>query len=431
MPIELKMPALSPTMEKGTLAKWLVGVGDTVKSGDLLAEIETDKATMEFEAIDEGIIASIMIAEGTDDVAVGTVIATLVEEGEAAVPSTPVSPVEVTPEPVPPIVTPVQKPDMPAPMAATPAVAPASSAPVAVDETANASPLARRIAAAQGIALASITGSGPRGRIVKADLGLSPQVAPAPAPTLTPSAVAAPATTVYDPPTGVPHSSVKLSGMRKTIARRLAEAKQTIPHFYLTVRCQLDALLALRAVLNADLASRGVKLSVNDFLIKALAEALREIPDANVQYGGDVLYRFERADIAMAVAIDGGLITPVIRDAGALSLSAIARASIDLATRARAGTLSPKDYAGGTASISNLGMYGIDEMIPVINPPQALILGVGAGVEQPWKVDGGIALATIMAATASFDHRAIDGAVGAQFMSALRDLIETPIRLCC
>ena len=217
--------------------------------------------------------------------------------------------------------------------------------------------------------------------------------------------------------------------MRKTIARRLTEAKQTVPHFYLTARCRLDALLKLRAEINGDLAARGVKISVNDMVIKALAAALTEVPDANVQYGGDVLHRFGRVDISMAVAIEGGLVTPVIRDAGALSLSAIARASKALAEKARDGKLVPEDYTGGTASLSNLGMFGIDEMVPVINPPQALILGVGAGVEMPWKVDGGVGLATIMAATASFDHRAIDGAVAAQFMAALRAGIESPMLL--
>jgi pyruvate dehydrogenase E2 component (dihydrolipoamide acetyltransferase) len=233
----------------------------------------------------------------------------------------------------------------------------------------------------------------------------------------------------YAPPTGVPVETVKLSSMRKTIARRLAESKQTVPHFYLTARCRLDALLKLRGELNASLSARGFKLSVNDLLIKAMALAMEQVPDANVQFGGDELFRFSRVDISMAVAIEGGLVTPVIRDAGALSLSAIAQQSKALATKARDGKLVPEDYLGGTASISNLGMFGIDEMFPVINPPQALILGVGAGIEQPWEVDGEIALATIIALTASFDHRAIDGAIAARFMAALRELIERPLQL--
>ena len=234
---------------------------------------------------------------------------------------------------------------------------------------------------------------------------------------------------VAPPPEGVPVETVTLSTMRKTIARRLTESKQQVPHFYLTARCNLDPLLKLRVELNASLEARGIKLSVNDLLIKAMALALTQVPDANVQYGGDELHRFNRADISMAVAIDGGLITPVIRDAGSLSLSAIAQAAKALANKAREGKLMPEDYQGGTATISNLGMFGIDEMFPVINPPQALILGIGAGVEQPWKVNGDIALATIMSATGSFDHRAIDGAAAAEFMAAIKEFVENPMKL--
>ncbi len=393
-------------MEKGTLARWLVGVGDRVKPGDLLAEIETDKATMEFEAIDEGVVSALLVAGGSENVLVGTVIATLGEAGEAApAPSSaPTAAPGGAPEPT---------------LLAAPVAAPAKA------EGVNATPLVRRIADARHIALDRIRGSGARGKIVKADLGL-PAVVPVVG---SPAPAAAPVAIVHAPPAGVPVETVKLSGMRKTIARRLTEAKQTVPHFYLTVRCQLDALLKLRGEINHSLAARGIKLSVNDFLIKAMASAMAQVPDVNVQFGGDELHRFGRVDIAMAVAIDGGLVTPVIRDVGALSLSAIARQSQTLAEQARAGKLKPEDYQGGTASISNLGMYGIDEMIPVINPPQALILGIGAGVEQPWQVDGKIGLATILAATASFDHRAIDGAAAAQFMSALRQLIENPLLL--
>ncbi|QUT07193.1 pyruvate dehydrogenase complex dihydrolipoamide acetyltransferase [Sphingobium phenoxybenzoativorans] len=425
MTIDLKMPALSPTMEKGTLAKWLVKKGDSIRSGDLIAEIETDKATMEFEAIDEGTVAELLVAEGTDDVAVGTVIARLAEEGETVDASA-----ERT-DSLSPAPAAAAKPVPAAPIAApTPISAPEKNsiapAPIVIDEAIKASPLAKRIAAAEGISLAEIKGSGSNGRIIKADLGLATPAAAVMAPASPPSANTAP---IYDPPADVPHEAVKLSSMRKTIARRLTESKQNVPHFYLTARCRLDALLKQRGELNEGLASRGVKLSVNDILIKALALAMTEVPDVNVQFGGEQLYRFDRADISMAVAVEGGLITPVIRDAGGLSLSAIATLSKSLAEKARAGKLVPEDYQGGTASISNLGMFGIDEMFPVINPPQALILGIGSGIEQPWRVDDEIGFATIMAATASFDHRAIDGATAAQFMAAFRDLVENPVRI--
>ncbi|QUT05570.1 pyruvate dehydrogenase complex dihydrolipoamide acetyltransferase [Sphingobium phenoxybenzoativorans] len=434
MAIELKMPALSPTMEKGTLAKWLVAEGDLVKPGDMIAEIETDKATMEFEAIDEGRIASLVMAEGTADVPVGTVIATLAEEGEAAaaiVPAAAEPEVAKVAEPV--ADAPPARAPAPAPLI-TPQHAPDVSAPrarLSPADKVRVSPLAQRIAEAKGISLAGITGTGPNGRIVRADLGVGPLVAPAaPAPVVT-VAASAPAAVIAPPPAGVPVVTEKLSSMRRTIARRLTESKQTVPHFYLTARCNLDPLLKLRGELNAGLAARGVKLSVNDLLIKAMALALIEVPDANVQFGGEELYRFSRVDISMAVAIDGGLITPIIKDAGALSVSAIATASKALAAKARDGKLAPEEYQGGTASISNLGMFGIDEMFPVINPPQALILGIGAGVEQPWKVDGQLGLATIMAATTSFDHRAIDGAVAAQFMAAFRAIVEQPMLIIC
>jgi pyruvate dehydrogenase E2 component (dihydrolipoamide acetyltransferase) len=293
------------------------------------------------------------------------------------------------------------------------------------NQAVNATPLARRIASFTGLSLSSLKGSGPRGKIVKADLGLPSLLSSSS--TIIAQADKPQVAVVYDPPAGVPVESVKLTTMRKTIARRLSESKQMVPHFYLTVRCNLDPLLKLRSELNGSLAARGIRLSVNDFMIKALAKALAEVPDANVQFGGDMLHRFSRSDISMAVAIDGGLITPVIRDAASLSLSAIAEQSKAFAAKARDGKLEPADYEGGTASISNLGMFGIDEMFPVINPPQALILGIGAGIEQPWKVEGGIALATIMSATASFDHRAIDGAVAAKFMAAFKSLIESPL----
>lgn len=383
---------------------------------------------MEYEAIDEGVIASIAIPEGSQDVPVGTVIATVAEAGEAV--STPVLEVAdaAAARTLLDVVAPARagvEPPSPRPVAAPPTrvvdIVPDNGA-------VNATPLARRIATIRGLSMLSIAGSGAHGRIVKADLGVRSLLAPAVAipASAAPVAIAAP---TYEPPAGVPVDRVKLTTMRKTIARRLTESKQNVPHFYLTARCDIGALNRLRGELNAGLAARGIKLSVNDMLIKAMALAMAAVPDVNVQFGGEVVHRFARVDISMAVAIEGGLVTLVIRDAGALSLSAIAQGSKALAIKARDGKLVPEDYQGGTASISNLGMFGIDEMFPVINPPQALILGVAAGIEQPWKANSEIALATIMAATASFDHRAIDGATAAQFMAAFRDLVETPLQI--
>lgn len=426
MAIELTMPALSPTMEKGTLAKWLVAEGDLVKAGDLLAEIETGKATMEYEAIDDGRIAKLVVAEGTDDVFVGSVIALLAgaDEAEAAHAPTVEPAALATPTAVPAEAAPPRAQiDAPPPPAESNAVQTVRKPPA---DRIKVSPLAARVAGAKGIDLSAIEGTGPNGRIVRGDLGLSSLLA---TPAAAPATAATRAAVIAPPPDGVPLETIKLSSMRKTIARRLSESKQTVPHFYLTARCNLDPLLALRATINETLAPSGLKLSVNDLLIKALALALHQVPDANVQFGGDVLHRFSRVDVSMAVAIDGGLVTPVLRDVGGLSLSAIAAGSKALAAKARNGMLTPEDYYGGTVSHSNLGMFGIDEMFPVINPPQALILGAAAGIEQPWKVDGKIELATIMAATASFDHRAIDGAVAAAFMRAFRELVETPLRL--
>ncbi|WP_076073165.1 pyruvate dehydrogenase complex dihydrolipoamide acetyltransferase [Sphingomonas montana] len=444
MPIELKMPALSPTMEEGTLAKWLVKEGDTVASGDLLAEIETDKATMEFEAVDEGVIVKLLVAEGADGVKVGTVIAIIAEEGEdasaAAAPASATESPAAAPEPI------------AAASAASPPVAekgyganPETDTPPATKEEIGgaqpasggdrikASPLARRLADAAGVDLASLTGSGPKGRIVKADVEAGPKAKPAAAATPAPKAEEAkPAPVAAAPapasaPAGVPSETIKLSNMRKTIARRLAESKQTVPHFYLTVDCNLDALLKLRGELNAGLESRGIKLSVNDLLIKALGVALTEVPDANVQFAGDTLIKFGRADVSMAVAIPGGLITPVITDVANKPLSKIASEAKDMAARARDGKLAPEEYQGGTASISNLGMFGIKQFDAVINPPQAMILAVGAGELRPYVVGKELVVATVMTATGSFDHRAIDGAVGAQLMAAFKRLVERPI----
>jgi pyruvate dehydrogenase E2 component (dihydrolipoamide acetyltransferase) len=425
MPIELKMPALSPTMEEGTLAKWLVKEGDTVASGDLLAEIETDKATMEFEAVDEGTIAKILVPEGTDEVKVGTVIALIAAEGEdaGAAASAPAAAKE-----------PVAKKggETGAGQPATPAPAPPPPSPAAqpkhdAGDRVKASPLARRLAEQRGVDLGSLKGSGPGGRIVKADVdGAGGKAAPAPA--LAPAAQPAPAVHAGDfAVPDVPHEVAKLSNMRKTIARRLTESKQTVPHIYLTVDIRLDALLKLRAELNAGLEARGVKLSVNDLLIKALAAALIEVPECNVQFTGAELVTFKRADISVAVSIPAGLITPIIVSADTKSLSAISTEMKDLAGRAREGKLKPEEYQGGTASLSNMGMYGISVFSAVINPPQGMIMAIGAGEKKPWVVNDSLQIATMMTATGSFDHRAIDGADGARLMQAFKRLVENPL----
>jgi pyruvate dehydrogenase E2 component (dihydrolipoamide acetyltransferase) len=411
MPIELKMPALSPTMEEGTLAKWLVKEGDKVASGDILAEIETDKATMEFEAVDEGVIARILVPEGTDEVKVGTVIALIAGEGEDVAAATPAP----APAPAP------AKAEAPAAEApkVEPAPAPAPPARAAGDGgRVKASPLARRLAEQQGIDLARLSGSGPGGRIVKADL--APTAAP-------PAAAAAPAAAPAS--SDIPHEEIKLSNMRKTIARRLTEAKQTIPHIYLTVDIRLDALLKLRAEVNKGLESRGVKISVNDMLIKALAAALIEVPECNVSISGDHLLKYSRADISVAVSIPGGLITPIIVGAETKSLSAISKEMGELAGRAREGKLQPHEYQGGTASISNMGMFGISSFSAVINPPQGMIMAIGAGEKRPYVIDDSLQIATVMSATGSFDHRAIDGADGARLMQAFKRLVEAPLAM--
>ncbi|MET0270345.1 MAG: pyruvate dehydrogenase complex dihydrolipoamide acetyltransferase [Sphingomonas sp.] len=464
MPIELKMPALSPTMEEGTLAKWLVKEGDVVKSGDLLAEIETDKATMEFEAVDEGTITKIAVAEGTEGVKVGAVIALIAAEGEDATvpaenakdapasakeePATDAAPAEVDggrEEPAAGREGPDagdtgqagHKADNVEERAAkagetVPPAAPAKPAAAAADGRVKASPLARRLAEQQGLDLASVSGSGPNGRVVKADLanakpgGAKQADAPQAA---APAAPAKPAASTGSDLSNIPHEASKLSGMRKTIARRLTESKQQVPHIYLTVDIRLDALLALRADLNKVLEARGVKLSVNDMLVKALAMALIEVPSCNVQFAGDQLLSFTRADISVAVSIPGGLITPIVVDAGAKSLSAVASEIKDLASRAKAGKLQPNEYQGGTASLSNMGMFGIKQFDAVINPPQGMIMAIGAGEQRPYVVDGKLDVATVMSATGSFDHRAIDGADGAQLMAAFKRLVESPLGL--
>ena len=424
MPTEILMPALSPTMEEGTLAKWLVKEGDTVSSGDLLAEIETDKATMEFEAVDEGVIGKILIAEGTEGVKVNTPIAVLLEDGESADDIAAAAPAAPSPETAP-----------PAPAAAA---APAPSAPAASDGTRIfASPLARRIAADKGLDLGQIAGSGPRGRIVKADVEGATASAVQPA-----AAVAAPAAPAAAPSSGPSadtvakiyadrdHEEVTLDGMRKTIAARLTEAKQSIPHFYLRRDINLDALLKFRGQLNKDLEARGVKLSVNDFIIKACALALQSVPDANSVWAGDRMLKLKPSDVAVAVAIEGGLFTPVLKDAETKTLSALSAEMKDLASRARDRKLAPHEYLGGSFAISNLGMFGIDNFDAVINPPHGAILAVGAGVKKPVVgADGELSVATVMSVTLSVDHRVIDGALGAQLLQAIKDNLENPLAM--
>ena len=465
MPIEIKMPALSPTMEEGTLAKWLVKPGDEIRSGDIMAEIETDKATMEFEAVDEGTLVSIAVEEGTENVSVGTVIAVLAEEGEDA--DADAAAAAPAPAPAPaapplndgPAATPtarklaeasgidlntitgtgpngkITKDDVeaaggtsaPAP-APSPAPAPAA-APAASGDRIIASPLAKRIAEQKGIDLSTITGSGPNGRIVKADVGeAKPGAAPAAAASA-PAPAPAPTPSVSPADGGAPYEEVKLNNVRKVIARRLTEAKQNIPHIYLTVDVRLDPLLKLRSQLNASLEADGVKLSVNDLIIKALARALQREPQCNVSFQGDVMHQYSRQDISVAVAAPSGLITPIITDAGNKGLAQISTEMKELAGKARDGKLQPHEYQGGTASLSNLGMFGTKQFDAVINPPQAMILAVGAGEQRPFVVDGALQVATVMSVTGSFDHRAIDGVDGAKLLDQFRSLIENPMGL--
>ncbi len=447
MSIEIKMPALSPTMEEGTLAKWLVKEGDTVKSGDIMAEIETDKATMEFEAVDEGVIAKILVAEGSDNVKVGTVIAILAEEGEDA--SSVQAPTKSeTPAPAKPMPTDPTDPNKTGseakPVERTLTQAEDHGKPVdsgkqggssAGNGRAIASPLARRIASQKGLDLSALTGSGPNGRIVKADVeNAQPGQAKAAAPA---ASTSAPAETAAAPAAApkpaqvpdIPHEASKLSNMRKTIARRLTESKQQVPHIYLTVDIRLDALLKLRGELNAGLESRGVKLSVNDMLIKALGVSLMAVPKCNVMFTPDQLISFKRADISVAVSTPAGLITPIVSEADTRSLSSISTTMKDLATRARDNKLQPHEFQGGTASISNMGMFGIKQFEAVINPPQGMILAIGAGEKRPYIVDDQLGVATVMSATGSFDHRAIDGADGAELMKVFKELVERPLAM--
>ncbi|MEY5038290.1 MAG: hypothetical protein RL472_1396 [Pseudomonadota bacterium] len=427
MAVEILMPALSPTMEEGTLAKWLVKEGDVVKAGQVLAEIETDKATMEFEAVDEGTVGKIVVAEGTAGVKVNTPIAVLIEEGET---------LSDAPKAAPAVA--------PAPVAAAPvAVAPvtAAAAPVATGARVFASPLARRLAKEKGLDLTKVQGSGPHGRIVRADVeGAGSVVAVTTAAPVT--AAAAPAAAKAAMPTGMAAETVlkmyadrefvemPLDGMRRTIAARLTEAKQTIPHFYLRREVRLDALMAFREQLNKGLEARGVKLSVNDFIIKACAIALQAVPDANAVWAGDRILKLKPSDVAVAVAVEGGLFTPVLRDADKKTMSALSAEMKDLATRAKTKKLAPHEYQGGSFAISNLGMMGIENFDAVINPPHGAILAVGAGVKKPVVLaDGSLGVATVMSMTLSVDHRVIDGALGAEFLKVVVESLENPISM--
>ena len=418
MATNILMPALSPTMTEGTLARWLKKEGDTIRAGDVIAEIETDKATMEVEAVDEGVLGRILVADGTEGVAVNAPIAILVDKGEAV----PAGPAAAAP-----VVASVAA---AAPVAAAPA---AVAAPVvAAGDRVVASPLAKRMAQQSGLSLAGVTGSGPGGRIVKADVEAAlsrPTQAAAPAP------VAAAAKPVAASSIGAPHRLVPHSSMRKTIARRLTEAKSTIPHIYVSMDIEIDALLKLAA----DLTSRSPKnkdgtpaegsffISVNDMVIKASARALRLVPGVNASWTDDGMVLYDNVDISVAVSIADGLITPIIRNADRKGLSEISLEMRELAGRARTGKLKLEEFQGGGFSISNMGMYGVSAFSAIINPPQAAILAVGAGAKRPVVKDGALAIATVMTCTLSADHRAIDGALAAQFMSTLKKVIEDPI----
>ena len=415
MPIPILMPALSPTMEEGTLAKWLVKEGDQVSAGDLIAEIETDKATMEVEAVDEGKVGKLLVDEGTEGVKVNAQIAVLLEEGD--------DPANLGVAPAP---------TAPAPRAETPATAqetkPAPSPQPAAQMNGGggkrvlASPLARRLAAERGLDLSTLAGSGPHGRIVKRDVEAAPSSARDGRLTRGPSE----ARTPIAPPTEGTYDEVPLDGMRKTVARRMTESFRDVPHFPLTLDLEIDRLLALRKELN-EKAEDGTKISVNDMVIRAAALALKKVPAANASYTEKAIRYHHHADVAVAVAIDGGLITPIIFRAETKGLAQIASEMKDLAARARERKLKPEEFQGGTFSISNLGMYGIKSFASIINEPQGAILSVGAGEQRPVVKDGALAIATVMTVTMTCDHRVVDGAIGAQFLAAFKPLIEDPV----
>jgi len=432
MPIEILMPALSPTMTEGNLAKWLKQEGDDVAAGDVIAEIETDKATMEVEAVDEGRLGKILVGEGTEGVAVNAPIALLLEEGEDVAALDGFKTAGGVASPTPALAdasttAPVASVPLQAPVAAAPVAKPNGQAqPAASGSRVFASPLAKRMASNEGLNLSAVAGSGPHGRIVKADIERALKDGTGQAGSSRGSAVAETPTPVIDP--AVPVEEIPLSTMRKVIARRLSEAKQTIPHFYLTVDCELDALLGLRKQLNGR-EGADYKLSVNDFVIKASALALKKVPMANVSFAGDKLLKYQTIDISIAVAIPDGLITPIIRRADEKGLGQISEEMKDLAARAKDGKLAPEEFQGGSFSISNLGMFGVKTFSAVINPPQACILAVGAGVQQPVIKNGEVASATIMSCTLSVDHRAVDGALGAQLLQAFKGYIEEPLSM--
>ncbi len=411
---DILMPALSPTMEEGILAKWLVKVGDSVRSGDLIAEIETDKATMEVEAVDEGVVEALLVAEGTEGVKVNTPIARLSGEN---------SPVVTAPAP------------SPVPASVPVVIAPASPVKKAIipegSQRILASPLARRLAAERGLDLTALTGSGPHGRIIRVDVEAA-AMAPGPAKVASPSPVPAPAPAASLAQLGYTEDSytlVPLDGMRRTVARRLTESARDIPHFPLTIDVEIDALLAARSRINSLLEPRGVKVSVNDLVIKAAALALKQVPEANASFTPEGIALHRHADISMAVAVDGGLITPIIRKAEQKGLAEIALEAKDLAERARNRKLKPEEFQGGTFSISNLGMFGIRQFGSIINPPQGAILSVGAGEARAVVRDGQVIIRTLMTVTLTCDHRVIDGAIGARWLAAFRALIEEPVTM--
>ncbi|MBY2908028.1 pyruvate dehydrogenase complex dihydrolipoamide acetyltransferase [Rhizobium leguminosarum] len=450
MPINITMPALSPTMEEGNLSKWLVKEGDKVKSGDVIAEIETDKATMEVEAVDEGTVAKLVVAAGTEGVKVNALIAVLAADGED-VSAAASSAGSAAPAPKADGAAAPKAEAAPAPAQSTPAAAPvAAAAPASVSSDGSrafSSPLARRLAKEAGIDLSAVAGSGPHGRVVKSDIeaalagGGAKAAAPAAAASA-PQASAAPAPAAAAPKGASEEAVLKLfepgayelvphDGMRKTIARRLVESKQTIPHFYVSVDCELDALLALRAQLN-DAAPRkdnapAYKLSVNDMVIKAMALSLRDVPDANVSWTDNNMIKHKHADVGVAVSIPGGLITPIIRKAEEKTLSTISNEMRDLGKRAKDRKLKPEEYQGGTSSVSNMGMMGVKNFAAVVNPPHGTILAVGAGEQRVVVKKGEMAIATVMSVTLSTDHRCVDGALGAELLQAFKGYIENPM----
>jgi pyruvate dehydrogenase E2 component (dihydrolipoamide acetyltransferase) len=445
MPINILMPALSPTMTEGNLARWLKKEGDPVKSGDVIAEIETDKATMEVEAVDEGKIGKILVPEGAQGVKVNDVIAVLLEEGEspsdikatvaAPVPKPAAAPASAPKSDGAQPQAKAEAPKQPAPPAAPAAAAPAPTPAAASGTRIFASPLAKRLAQQHGLDLSRVVGSGPHGRVVKSDIekaGVSGGAKAAPAPAAAkglPSAPSVPGTPAFGEPAFdlVPHTM-----MRKTIARRLQESKQFVPHFYLTIDCEIDRLLKVREEINGGAPKEGkgaFKLSVNDLIIKACAIALRQVPAANASWSDEGVKMYKSSDISVAVAIPNGLITPIIRQAENKRLSEISNEMKGLAGRAKDGKLKPEEYTGGSFSLSNLGMFGIKHFAAIINPPQGCILAVGAGEQRPVVRDGELAVATVMSCTLAVDHRVVDGAIGAEFLSAFKKLIENPLAM--